>query len=115
LAYRFSEKDITSLGGLGSPSLGGNIKMSSYDSLSHSRWDCKYHVVFISNSHYGDNWPTWGGRGVAKRSAIFESRIAFFHERAHAFLAVLGGESGVERPAFEPQPFLQRAVESDIH
>ena len=25
---------------------GGNIHMS-YESLSHSRWDCKYHLVFV--------------------------------------------------------------------
>ena len=24
-----------------------NMTTSSYESLSHSRWDCKYHVVFI--------------------------------------------------------------------
>jgi len=25
----------------------GEIKMDDFESLSHSRWDCKYHVVFI--------------------------------------------------------------------
>jgi hypothetical protein len=23
------------------------IAMSTYESLSHSKWDCKYHVVFV--------------------------------------------------------------------
>jgi putative transposase len=25
----------------------GNPRMKEYQSLSHTRWDCKYHVVFI--------------------------------------------------------------------
>jgi REP element-mobilizing transposase RayT len=31
--------------------------MSTFESLSHSRWDCKYHVVFVSNSHFGGILP----------------------------------------------------------
>ena len=26
---------------------GSKMKSSSYESLSHSKWDCKYHVVFV--------------------------------------------------------------------
>ena len=31
--------------GLGGPTRGDNYM--SYESLSHSKWDCKYHVVFV--------------------------------------------------------------------
>jgi REP element-mobilizing transposase RayT len=26
---------------------GGSFTMDEYESLSHTRWECKYHVVFI--------------------------------------------------------------------
>ena len=26
----------------------GSLTMDEYESLSHSKWECKYHVVFIS-------------------------------------------------------------------
>jgi hypothetical protein len=32
--------------------------MSTYESLSHSKWDCKYHVVFVLKPLTGSN----GGR-----------------------------------------------------
>ena len=49
--------------------------MDEYESLSHSKWECKYHVVFIPKSRrkalYGDlrkylgevlKWPPAGGQ-----------------------------------------------------
>jgi putative transposase len=33
--------------GLGGPQGAYGMTTSSYESLSHSKWDCKYHVVFI--------------------------------------------------------------------
>ena len=50
LAFRFSLKkddaDIILVGFDGSTK--GNIMTtSSYESLTHSKWDCKYHLVFI--------------------------------------------------------------------
>src|SRR5215472_15748434 len=33
--------------GLGGPQGASCMTTSSYESLSHSKWDCKYHVVFI--------------------------------------------------------------------
>ena len=29
--------------------------MAGYESLSHSRWDCKYHVVFILPKNVGES------------------------------------------------------------
>jgi len=28
---------------------GGYVMSELYQNLSHSRWDCKYHVVFVPN------------------------------------------------------------------
>jgi len=33
--------------GLDGPTKDNNMTTSSYESLTHSKWDCKYHVVFI--------------------------------------------------------------------
>lgn len=30
--------------------------MDEYESLSHTRWDCKYHVVFIPMPQEGTVW-----------------------------------------------------------
>ena len=40
--------------------------MDEYESLSHSKWECKYHIVFIEMPQEGALWqsaPTFG-RGV---------------------------------------------------
>ena len=35
--------------------------MKNYESLSHTRYDCKYHVVFIPKYRAGDSGETSGG------------------------------------------------------
>ena len=39
--------------------------MSVFKSLSHSRWDCKYHVVFIPKGQGNDKLLLSGFGGVA--------------------------------------------------
>ena len=57
--------------------------MDDYESLSHSKWECKYHVVFIPKyrrktlygelrRHMGDVFRKWPSkRKVGSRKAIF--------------------------------------------
>ena len=47
-----------------------------YQSLSHSKWDCKYHVVFVPKRRrkaiFGQarrNWVRFSTRGLGKRNA----------------------------------------------
>ena len=46
--------------------------MDSYSSLSHSKWDCKYHVVFVPK-----------GRKKMLDGKIREYLKGVFHELAH--------------------------------
>jgi len=48
----------------------------TYQSLSHSKWDCKYHVVFVPKRRrkaiFGkpvNNWARYSTRWLGKRSA----------------------------------------------
>ena len=36
--------------------------MSTYESLSHSKWDCKYHIVFVPKGRKKE--PLWQGAEV---------------------------------------------------
>ena len=51
--------------------------MDEFESLSHSKWECKYHVVFIPKrrrktlygqlkKHLGEVFTGWHSRGRAK-------------------------------------------------
>ena len=56
--------------------------MDEYESLSHTRWDCKYHVVFIPKCRrkalYGDLGRHLG-EVFKKLAAQMESRIEEGH------------------------------------
>jgi hypothetical protein len=39
----------------------------TYQSLSHSKWDCQYHVVFVPKRV--GNWVRFSTRWLGKRSA----------------------------------------------
>ncbi len=51
--------------------------MKDYQSLSHTKWDCKYHVVFIPKyrrkkifgtvrQHLGENFMSWRNKRRAR-------------------------------------------------
>jgi putative transposase len=55
---------------------------SSYESLAHSKWDCKYHIVFIPKGRkkalYGKIWQ-YLGPVFQKLAAQRESKIVEEH------------------------------------
>lgn len=68
--------------------------MDAYESLSHTRWDCKYHVVFIpkcrSKALYGD-LRRHLGQVFKKLAAQKESRIEKAHlmpDHVHMMIAI---------------------------
>ena len=70
----------------GIPSMGG------YESLSHSKWECKYHVVFIAKCRrktlYGSYvgiWEMYSGNWPSKRKAR-SRKVIFAGSRAHVDL-----------------------------
>ncbi|WP_442755785.1 IS200/IS605 family transposase [Methylocystis sp. JAN1] len=68
--------------------------MDEYESLSHTRWDCKYHVVFIPKCRrkalYGD-LRRYLGELFRKLAAQKESRIEEGHlmpDHVHMMIAI---------------------------
>ncbi len=62
--------------------------MDEAESLSHSRWDCKYHVVFIPKvapqlRHLGDVFRTLAEQ---KESRILEGHLR--HDHVHMLIAI---------------------------
>ena len=61
--------------------------MSTYESLSHSQWDCKYHVVFVPKGRkkalYGKGRKFWGPvlheLASQRRSEILEGHMVQDH------------------------------------
>ena len=55
--------------------------MKDYQSLAHTRWDCKYHIVFI---------PKWRKQklfGALRRQPVLAAQLA----EAHPVLRLSGG------------------------
>lgn len=54
--------------------------MAEYESLSHSEWECKYHVIFIPKCRrktlYGSLWPLLGEvfRRLAEQKQVVSIR-----------------------------------------
>ena len=70
------------------------MTMDEYESLSHTRWDCKYHVLFIPKCRrkalYGELRPHLG-EVFKKLAAQKESRIEEGHlmpDRVHMMIAI---------------------------
>jgi hypothetical protein len=84
--------------------------MDEYESLSHSKWECKYHVVFIPKCRrnfalgvatgltmeleFGTNWSFFSGfvGDVFGAPLAIEGLMAFFMESTFVGLMVFGWE-----------------------
>ncbi len=55
--------------------------MDEYESLSHSKWECKYHVIFIPNAaktlykSFGSTWARYSGTSPSGSRAGLKKAI----------------------------------------
>src|SRR5690242_21767639 len=88
--------------------------MDEFESLSHSRWECKYHVVFIPKGRrkalFGQLRP-YLGEVLRRLAAQKESRIEEGHlmsDHVHMMIS-RGSQASIDRSSSIPRPSAKRA------
>ena len=82
--------------------------MDEYESLNHTKWECKYHVVFIPKCRRGTLYGELRGRlgEVFRRLAVQkESRIEEGHRFTPLEIALEHGDRAGKLPPIHLDPF----------
>jgi hypothetical protein len=106
--------------------------MSTFESLSHSRWDCKYHVVFVPKCRkkalygkiFNDNYSDFvlphleilpSDSCRCRRKSSQYSHIAPFQSSRSRSVSLVHILDGPSKAASEWWPFIPQAGEPPCH